>query len=206
MASLDLPARPRRAPYIWVTWLARYIAGPECPWAYWFRANHTLVSKQPDHPDAPMWNARHEAIVVAVDEELRDAGLTTERELDLKLAFAGGALLAGKADIVATDVANGTIEIFEAKGGWPQASDANQLLAYMLMMDQTIDEAESWTIGGWLVRQDSRERFAGVPEEFEEAVVAGVARLASSEPPPRVPGHDCRFCPLTTVDCPDRIG
>ena len=83
----DPRATPRDRPFIWVTWLASVLAGPVCGWAPWFRTNHELRVTQPEDPDAPMWRARHEEIVDRHDARLTAAGVTTERELPLKLSL-----------------------------------------------------------------------------------------------------------------------
>ena len=197
-------AAPRDHPFIWVTWLASALAGPTCGWAPWFRTNHELQVTQPDDPDAPMWRQRHDLIVDQVDADLLARGLTTERELPLHVTFEDGVSIYGKADLVATDVDARAIDIFEAKGGWARPSDGLQLLIYMWLMEATVDDAADWDIRGWLVRQREQERFEDLPEGFDEAIEAGIAYLTAPVAPARVPGQHCRFCSITTVDCPVR--
>lgn len=201
----DLSATPREQPFIWVTWLASVLAGPKCGWAPWFRTNHELRVTQPDDPDAPMWRARHEEIVDRVDSGLVATGLTTERELPLKVTFEDGVSIFGKADLVATDVDSRSIVIYEAKGGkWPQPSDQIQLLIYMWLMEATVEESEAWDISGWLVRQQDNDPFESLPEGFDDSIMLGIEYLTSPNPPARVPGSHCRFCSITRVDCPVR--
>ena len=200
----DPRATPRDRPFIWVTWLASALAGPTCGWAPWFRTNHELQVTQPDDPDAPMWRQRHDQIVDRVDADLLARGLTTERELPLKVTFEDGVSIYGKADLVATDVDARAIDVFEAKGGWARPADALQLLIYMWLMEATVEDSEDWDIRGWLVRQRESEPFDGLPPAFEESILLGVDYLTSASVPARVPGPHCRFCSITRVDCPVR--
>jgi hypothetical protein len=56
-------ATPRDAPYIWVTWITRLMAGEaHCEWAAWFRAHHTY-GKLPSAFDVTKWTAEHTALV-----------------------------------------------------------------------------------------------------------------------------------------------
>jgi hypothetical protein len=203
-AMSGVPATRRDRPYIWATWLAALLAGPKCGWQLWFRANHVLRTKQPDDPDAPMWRARHEELVDALDAEVLSTGVVTERELELKITFEDGVAIKGSADLVATHGDSGAIDIYEVKGGWPQESDRFQLWMYMWMMAETLDPDEVWDIGGWVVRKDERERYDDIPPDFADAVERGIATLSGPTALERVPGSHCRFCPITKVDCPVR--
>ena len=41
---------------------------------------------------------------------------------------------------------------------------------------------------------------------FQENLAAVMRRLAATEPPPRFPSpQECRFCPISGVDCPERV-
>lgn len=200
----DPRATPRDRPFIWVTWLASVLAGPACGWAPWFRTNHELQVTQPEDPDAPMWRARHEEIVDRHDARLTAAGVTTERELPLKVTFDDGVAIYGKADLVATHGEERVIEIYEAKGGWARRSDALQLLIYMWLMEATVEDSEDWDIRGWVVRQREAEPFDGLPPDFEDSILLGVDHLTAAVAPARVPGPHCRFCPITKIDCPVR--
>ena len=50
---------PRTSPYMYVTWIPRYLTGEKsCLYAAWFKANHQGYAKMPSDFDSAKWN-RH---------------------------------------------------------------------------------------------------------------------------------------------------
>lgn len=199
-------ASPRPRSNVRVTALAQILAGADCEWSHWFQANHYLNARTPPHPDSALWTQRHDALVESLTDQLLALGSENlEHELEMKITFDDDATLIGRADVVATDVERSVIDVYEAKGGRPRASDLIQLQLYMWMMEATIEDPDRWVVRGRLVRQDGQERIDGLPEGFVDRAMAGIERLIGAEPLERSPGPFCRLCPITSVDCPDRI-
>ena len=51
---------PRTAPYLYVTWISRYLTGDKsCFWACWFKGNFQGYEKMPSDFDSARWNMEH---------------------------------------------------------------------------------------------------------------------------------------------------
>ena len=124
----------RQTPYIWVTWLTKLLAGEsQCDWASWFKA-HNKYDKLPSDFNLTQWTADHNQMLLERAQYYRDAGYSVfiEDQNSFMLEGEDGAILSGKADIVAI---NGTKAIVEdCKTGQPRNSDQMQVLIYMLVL------------------------------------------------------------------------
>ena len=73
--------RPRESPYVWVTWLARLLAGEaSCEWASWFRSHHQDWAKPPTDFDSTQWMLDHTALVNQARESREKLGYTVFTE------------------------------------------------------------------------------------------------------------------------------
>ena len=53
-------ATKRDGVFVWITWLARVMAGEQnCEWASWFKAHHENYDKAPSDFDTVKWNIEH---------------------------------------------------------------------------------------------------------------------------------------------------
>ncbi|PYU92511.1 MAG: hypothetical protein DMG25_11940 [Acidobacteria bacterium] len=53
-------AAKRHGVFVWITWLARVMAGEQnCEWATWFKAHHENYDKAPSDFDTAKWNIEH---------------------------------------------------------------------------------------------------------------------------------------------------
>ena len=61
---------------------------------------------------------------------------------------------------------------------------------------------------GEIVYNDHTHRVpqSGIDQGFIRNLGSLIRRIAAPEPPIRVPSaHECRFCDITTADCPERV-
>ena len=64
-------SRPKSAPYLYVTWIARPLVGEKnCLWATWFKANNQGYAKVPSDFDSARWNMEHTDLMNKLVEKL----------------------------------------------------------------------------------------------------------------------------------------
>ena len=83
-----------------------------------------------------------------------------------------------------------------------------QVMIYQHALPLALPQYRNAKIGGEVVYPDHTERVprGTLPNQFIEEVGSLIRRLASDVPPKRVPNAtECRFCGITSIDCPDRL-
>ena len=97
--------RPRTNPYLYVTWIPRYLTcDKSCLYAAWFKANHQGYVKMPGDFDSAKWNIEHADLMNKPLEELEDRGseIFIERQNSFKVESSRtGAVIGGTPDIIA---------------------------------------------------------------------------------------------------------
>ena len=197
---------PRDAPYVWVTWVSRLMAGDaQCAWAAWFRAHHTY-ERLPS--DLTRWAAEHAAMVREHAAALEEASYAVwlEDQNRIRLKGRSGVTLGGKPDIVACRDGEGLI--VECKTGQQRHADRIQVMIYMLVLPHAQPVWRDRKLTG---RVQYRNGFVDVPAEDLDPAFRGrfrdtMAQVGGEAEPARVPSfYECRFCDIGSADCPDRI-
>jgi len=201
-------AEPRSNPYVWATWLTKQMAGEEsCRWKLWFRAHHTY-DRLPSDFDLARWTAEHTQLLHARADELREQGYAVylEGQNDFRLKGNNGATLSGKADIVA--VKGDDAFVVDCKTGKERTSDKLQVLLYMLALPLSAPHCRSRRLRGEVQYREAVVPIAAsqVDDAFRDMVRSSMDVAASAEAPAKTPSpSECRFCDVTSSDCPDRI-
>ncbi len=200
--------QPRDGPYIWVTWLSKLLAGDaHCEWALWFRTHHTYDKQRDETFDLTGWAARHGELVRQTAEELRAAGYQVFVEDQNRFTLKGkAATLGGKPDIVA--VRENEALVVDCKTGGRRASDALQVLVYMLVLPIVHTACNGKRVAGEVRYTDHAIPIAAddLTPELQALIRATIERAGGAEPTPRVPSYaECSFCDITAADCPERI-
>ena len=203
-------AEPRSGgPYIWVTLLAKLLAGEEsCEAASWFRAQHESYSweRQPSPFDSAQWQIEHTALVHDVQEDLVSNGFVFSVEHQNGFQLRGiTAILAGRPDLIA--VRHGSHTVIDAKTGRPKDSDVVQVMLYMWALPLALPRYRGMVFDGRVVYRDHAVDVpaSAVDAGFIERVVSLIRRLAAPESPVKVPSAwECGRCPITRADCPER--
>lgn len=195
---------------VWVTWLAKYMAGEvQCGWAPWFRSHYIRYARAPGTFQLAQWQAEHNFWLHELVTELRDTGHTCrlEGQNDFTVKLSSTLTLAGKPDLVATDQ-EGTITVYDLKTGTPRPSDTIQVVLYMLCLPST-SRYRSSKINGCVVYKNGPRvaiPFKQVNEEFRKLARHYVNILDGSEPPAKVPSlRECGFCDISAADCTERL-
>ena len=127
--------------------------------------------------------------------------LESQNEFRISLA---GATVSGRMDLVATR--DQELVIIEAK-----ASDAHtvRVMLYMLLLQLPGTRTLGITVTGevYYGEDNSVAIVAGAADqEFGEMVEGLIGRLTARTPPRKVPSaSECRFCPIPSEYCPERV-
>ena len=204
----SLLPRPRENPYIWVTWLAKLLAGESsCEWSAWFRAHYQDWAKPPSDFNQPQWMLDHTALVNQARESREALGYTVFTENQNTFRLRGrSATVAGKPDLIA--VKGGDAVIIDAKTGKPGPAHSAQVLTYMYAVPKALEQYRGMEFRGHVIYPDGNVQIpaSGIDRKFVERLGALIRRLASETPARRVPsGGECRFCDITAEDCPERV-
>ena len=203
-------ARLRRyGPYFWVTWLTKLLTGEvSCEWATWFRARHESGSQEqvPGDFDRAGWQMAHTAMVNDSRERWEELGceVFTERQNSLSLKGESGTL-GGRPDLIARKGDAGTI--IDVKTGKASPSHIVQVMIYMYAVPWAIGRHQGVVFDGQVAYADHAVDIpaAVVDDKFVERLSQLIGQLAPDAPVRRVPSPgECRFCPITAADCPDR--
>ena len=82
---------PRENPYIWVTWLAKLLAGESsCEWSAWFRAHYQDWAKPPSDFNQAQWMLDHTALVNQARESREKLGYKYSRRTRTASGSGGG--------------------------------------------------------------------------------------------------------------------
>ena len=203
-------AEPRSGgPYIWVTLLSKLLAGDEsCEHAGWFKAQHDPHSWQrsPSTFDSAQWQTDHTALVHDLREDLtiRNFQVSVERQNEFHL-FGKTATLAGRPDLIAQQ--DGSATIVDAKTGRPKDSDVIQVMIYQWAVSH-VPQYRGMVLDGKVVYRDHAVEIpaSAVNSRFIERMASLIGRLAAPKSPVKVPSAwECGRCPITRVDCPERV-
>ena len=116
------------------------------------------------------------------------------------------ATLAGKPDLVVLDDRDATI--IDVKTGREQAWHRVQVMIYQYALPLALPQYRNVRASGEVVYPAHTVRVPpqAATGQFVEDLGALIRRLAADEPPGRVPsGPECRFCDISTMDCPERM-
>jgi CRISPR/Cas system-associated exonuclease Cas4 (RecB family) len=198
----------RQTPYIWVTWLTKLLAGEaQCDWASWFKA-HNKYDKLPSDFNLTQWTADHNQMLLGRAQYYRDEGYTVyiEDQNSFMLEGESGAILSGKADIVAVKGNEAIVE--DCKTGQPRNSDHMQVLIYMLVLPLTVEHCNGLQLNG-LVKYKNDEVFINnsrVDESLKNMLRELINKISgdgSMKPTPSF--NECRFCDISKQDCSVRM-
>ena len=200
--------QPREQPYIWATWLAKLLAGEShCQWTGWFRAHSQDWAKPPSDFDNAKWMLDHTALLNRERESRESLGYTVYVENQNSFRLRGRyATLAGKPDLIA--VKNADAVIIDAKTGRPNPHHAVQVMNYQYALPLALPQYQGVQFSGQVAYPDSYIRIPAsrTDRQFVNSLGALIRRLAGDVPPRGVPSlGECRFCDITSADCPDRV-
>jgi len=223
-------ATKRDGVFVWVTWLAKVMAGEQnCEWASWFKAHYENYHKAPSDFDTAKWNIEHTRQLRQLRLERSKLGerVFLEGENAIRLTLPSGLVVAGKPDLItlpagqsaATPGGNGLMidhyplgvgqpTIYDVKTGRERCSDRIQAMLYMHLLPQALPAYAGTRPAGCVVYNGSRVDIPpeAVDQKFIGAFEFFLAVIAGPEPAWKVPSrNECRFCDIARTECPERI-
>jgi len=195
---------PRSEPYVWVTWMAEVMSGDvDCQWRAWFRSHYRLRHEaEREGGDLAAWRATHTRALSELTRTLASNGLPAQNEYAFKqrLPWHREGIIAGKMDCLVDD--EDTVTVYECKTGMRKSRDHLQVMLYMWALAQEPRFAGK-RMRGFLVYEDDQVEVQPYGNFIDDLThFSGV--LCGGDEAPRVPGYDCRFCPVSDDDCAER--
>jgi PD-(D/E)XK nuclease superfamily len=198
----------RTTPSIWVTGIASLLAGDkQCEWAVWFKSHFQNYARMPRSNDAVAWQLNHTALLQRTVAKLISEGYTVTTENQNWFGLAGSVgTLSGKPDIIA--VRDGDGLIVDTKTGTPRVADRVQVMLYLWAVPKCLPRFRGVRFDGRVVYGTGE---LWVPGDDVDAKFIGRARntiraVADAQRARKVPSFsECRFCPITEADCPERL-
>ena len=147
----------------------------------------------------------HTALVNRERESRESLGYTVYVENQNSFRLRGRhATLAGKPDLIA--VKNDDSVIIDAKTGRPSPHHTAQVMIYQYAVPRALTQYNGIEFTGQVMYPDASVSVpaSSTDGEFVRNLGALIRRLANDTPPRRVPSYDeCRFCDITSADCPE---
>lgn len=203
-------ATPRKEPYVWVTWLAKLMAGEKgCEFSSWFRTRH-IYDKLPSDFDVAAWTIEHARQV----RELRIERLRAKETVYVGNANAftcqprPGVTLAGRPDLIGDCLLANPI-IYGVKTGRPKTSDVIEIIIYMHLLPLAVQRYGGTEFNGCLVYGD--DRHIRIPaSSLDDAFITNFEYfldvIAGEVAPPKAPSAlECRSCDIPSSECPERF-
>lgn len=203
--------RPRDGLYVWVTWLSKLMAGEvRCHWAPWFRTHYTDYLRAPSDFQMAAWTAEHTRMLdrLVKEREAQGEGVFKEDQNRFRVRRPSGLTIAGRPDLIAVGK-DGLATVYDAKTGEPRQSDIIQVMLYMMCLPYGSPLYKGKALQGRVVYKSGGHTHIpaeAIDTEFQGTVTYFLNLLESQDPPSKTPSPmECRFCDITTADCPDRI-
>lgn len=204
---------PRNAPYTWITWITKLLAGEDqCEFSAWTRAHFWIRKRTDDSFDTAAWAAGHTAMVQARVQQLVADGwtVTVEDQNAFKLTNpTNGSIVSGKPDIIACRGRERLV--IDEKSGQQRNSDWWQVLLYLYALPHIPGNPLAGPDLEVRGQVEYRDRVIDVyPHELtaerREAIKSLARRLAAHTPPAPLPSaRECKFCALDSHVCPSRM-
>jgi hypothetical protein len=177
------------------------MAGEPCLWGYWLQT-HYIPRRVPEDPELAGHIADHSRMLDEFAGQLQGQGLRVWREFELRHEIPTyNAVVKGRVDCIVTR--DSRVEIYDCKTGTPYDSDALQVMLYMYLVKQR-ERSRDKTVTGALVYRDATVPILTLPESFGSNFDYFVGVLCKETPPQKSPGKSCRFCKISSADCPER--
>jgi len=202
-------AKKRDNVFIWITWLAKVMAGDQsCEWASWFKAHFENYDKAPSDFDTAKWKIEHTRRLRELRRERMKKGerVFLEGENEIRYTSPAGVVVVGKPDLIA--VSRGQPTIYDVKTGQPKASNEVQVLLYMLLLPKAVPAYRGTHPAGCIVHNDTRIDIpsTAADDAFAENFEYFLNVIADQEPALKVPArNECRFCDIAKSECPERV-
>ena len=197
--------------YVWVTWLAKIMAGDvQCHWAPWFKSHYKVSPKAPSDFQQSTWIVDHNKCLDDVCKGCVTKSLSFFKENQNSFtAKRGNMTIKGKPDLIVLG-SDQKYTVYDIKTGQPKASDVIQVMLYMTFLPySTSGIYKGKAINAYVVYKNGEKTSIpshSVDDNFRAQITHFLNILNSSNEPERSPSYpECKFCDITKEDCPKRI-
>ena len=138
------------------------------------------------------WEARRQKVYVEGQNSFRLRGQS--------------ATLAGRPDLIV--VRSNDALIIDIKAGRQLPAHFVQIMIYMYALPRALQQFQHAKLAGEIVypTRTARVPMGSLHTQFKTDLGSLIRRIAADKPAARVPSeHECRFCDITTEDCPARV-
>jgi len=201
-------AERRAGKFIWVTWLPKLmIREASCVWSIWFKTRYKY-EKVPGDFDHAKWQVTHNRMLHELKLKQEQAGekVFIENQNYFHFEVRPDLVVAGKPDLIT--VVGDNVTIYDCKTGQPKASDQIQMMLYMYCTPLCLAICKDKKPKGILIYPDNSVEIPAdaIDAEFIDNFDYFIEILDSSESPKKTPSlAECKFCDITSTDCPERI-
>lgn len=205
--------------FIWISWLAKLVAGEiQCEYSCWFKS-HFSFDKLPSDFNLVRWTIEHNQLIHKTRDELELQGykVAIEDQNSFKVTI-DGALVSAKPDIVAVKngipfKSDGEKLVIDCKTGRSNNSHQVQVLLYMMFLphDHQLLTNEHLRKLPWEGRVVYKKTVVPVPSvmvtksliAISKSIIGRLGRACAAR---KVPSErECRKCDISESDCPERL-
>jgi len=204
-------AKQRNGCYVWVTWLAKLMAGDvQCQWAPWFRSHYMDYTKAPSDFQQATWVVEHNKCLDDLCKVCAAQSLSYFKESQNSFtAKRGNMTIGGKPDLIVLE-SDKNYTVYDVKTGQPRASDVIQVMLYMSFLPySTSGIYKGKAINGCVVYKDGEKTAIAshsVDDNFRVQITHFLNILDALVEPGKVPSYpECKFCDITKEDCHNRV-
>lgn len=194
---------------IWVTWVAKLMAGESlCPWSAWFKT-HFIYEKVTPRRDFIKYSLDHSRMINELRKERLAKGekVFVEWTNSFSLKIKPNLTLAGKPDLIALSEDKATV--YECKSKIQKDSHQVQLMIYLYSLPRCFDQYKNMKLEGCLLYYPSTKieiPQSMIDERFTDHLDYWLKILGEDTQPAKAPGkNECLFCNITKADCPERV-
>ena len=201
----------RNGCYVWVTWLAKLMAGDvQCQWAPWFRSHYMGYPKAPSDFQQATWVVEHNKCLDDLCKGCAAQSLSYFKESQNSFtAKRGNMTIGGKPDLIVLE-SDKSYTVYDVKTGQPKTSDIVQVMLYMSFLPySTSGIYKGKAINGCVVYKDGKKTAIpshSVDGNFRAQITHFLNILNALDEPGKVPSYpECKFCDITKEDCHNRV-
>jgi PD-(D/E)XK nuclease superfamily len=201
----------RNSCYVWVTWLAKLMAGDvQCQWAPWFRSHYVVYPKAPSDFQQATWVVEHNKYLDDLCKGCATQSLSIFKESQNSFTAKRVTMtIGGKPDLIVLE-SDKKFTVYDVKTGQPKASDVIQVMLYMAFLPySTSGIYKGKALDGYVVYKNgekTRIPSHSVDDNFRAQITHFLNILNALDEPEKAPSYpECKFCDITKEDCPKRI-
>ena len=178
-----------------------------CEWAVWLEAHYQDWAKLPSDFNQADWLLKHTALLNEQKAKWAEHGHDVHVEGQNGFRLRGkSATLAGRPDLIVDRFDDALI--IDVKTGREQSWHVAQVMIYMYALPRTLPQYRNVRLAGEIAYPTHTVEVpkVGRQDGFTRNLALLIRRLASDTPPTRTPSaHECRFCDISSAECPERV-